>query len=296
MAETMSQDEVDQLLNAMADCGIDERQEETRRIKLYDFRYPEIFSKDNIRKVSYAAEEVVNSMEEQQFLPMHVAFIDQISSETFIRMMPCPGYIAMYGKSSDGTDGPRVLIHVDTIAMNIMSRKLAQVDFEEEDLKNQNISGIQLEAARQISSKFLDAFLSFVQKDAVKFWRRKHSLQPSGWWAHPNEMGVNIGIEVTPGGVINLWMPKCLVNNLFVKKEIKVKPAVKVDAVDSTLDFIIDAGEGTIEFASKFSVGDIVKIIDPKLLVKIGGVPKFGFRIQDEYEGKKRKVNIHGKF
>lgn len=56
MTETLSQDEIDQLLTAISSGDIDTEdvapQQDPRKIKIYDFKRPDKFSKEQIRTVS----------------------------------------------------------------------------------------------------------------------------------------------------------------------------------------------------------------------------------------------------
>ena len=56
MTEVLSQDEIDQLLNALTSGEVDaedmSKSQDQRKIKLYDFKRPDKFSKDQIRTIS----------------------------------------------------------------------------------------------------------------------------------------------------------------------------------------------------------------------------------------------------
>jgi flagellar motor switch protein FliM len=98
--EVLSQDEIDQLLTAI-NAGDTEPEDfrpaaNNRKIKIYDFKRPDRFSREQIRTVSMMHEmfaRSVTSMLSSYFRMMvhvHVASIDQLTYEEFIRSIPAP--------------------------------------------------------------------------------------------------------------------------------------------------------------------------------------------------------------
>lgn len=97
MSEVLSQDQIDELLKA-----IDAKDEDfkpvrdSRRIKIYDFRRPDKFSKIQMRELSIVFENVARSIknflltELHQKINVHVASVDQLTFEEFNRSLPIP--------------------------------------------------------------------------------------------------------------------------------------------------------------------------------------------------------------
>ena len=105
MNEVLSQDEIDQLLQATS-TGESEADEfkpvtDTRRIKIYDFRRPDKFSKEQIRTVSNMHETFARltttslSAQLRTLVHVHVASVDQLTYEEFIRSIPTPTTLAV---------------------------------------------------------------------------------------------------------------------------------------------------------------------------------------------------------
>ena len=107
--EVLSQDEIDQLLNAISngsddddDFNDDDGKEErrTRRIKIYDFKRPDRFSKEQIHRVCYIFECVCREMTTyfseklRSLCHFYVASVDQITYEEFLRSIPTPTTLA----------------------------------------------------------------------------------------------------------------------------------------------------------------------------------------------------------
>jgi len=122
MAEVLSADEIDALLNAISgsssgsaasgsassaptdgasgDSSSGSESEPRRRFKVYDWRRPDRFTKRQIRAISKISErftrEVSTSLERETGcgFSIHVASIDQLLYEEFIRSIPAPSFIA----------------------------------------------------------------------------------------------------------------------------------------------------------------------------------------------------------
>ena len=95
MTEVLSQDEIDQLLTAISsgEMAPEEASAPTdqRKIKIYDFKRPDKFSKDQIRTVSIMHETFARqtttalSSQLRSLAHVHVASVDQLTYEEFIR-------------------------------------------------------------------------------------------------------------------------------------------------------------------------------------------------------------------
>lgn len=94
MSEVLAQDEIDKLLVAINagedDCNL----RDNRKIKIYDFKRPDVFSKQEIRDISCIAENIARAF--ARFLTseydisgiVHVESVDQLTFEEDIRAMP----------------------------------------------------------------------------------------------------------------------------------------------------------------------------------------------------------------
>jgi len=103
--EVLSQDEIDQLLTAInaGDVEDDEMRpaSDSRKIKIYDFKRPDKFQKDHIRFISMVFEvfsRLTTTTLSAQCCSMahvHVASVDQLTYEEFIRSIPTPTTLAI---------------------------------------------------------------------------------------------------------------------------------------------------------------------------------------------------------
>ncbi|MBO4546997.1 MAG: flagellar motor switch protein FliM, partial [Treponema sp.] len=105
MVDVLSQDEIDQLLNAI-NTGQSETDDykavsDTRKIKIYDFKRPDKFSKEQIRTVQIMHETFARltttslSAQLRSLVHVHVATVDQLTYEEFIRSIPTPTTLAV---------------------------------------------------------------------------------------------------------------------------------------------------------------------------------------------------------
>jgi flagellar motor switch protein FliM len=103
--EVLSQEEIDQLLTAIT-AGDTEPEDfrpahECRRIKIYDFKRPDKFSKEQIRTMSILHETFARHatfvLTNQFKIPchIHVASVDQLTYDEFIRSIPTPTTLAV---------------------------------------------------------------------------------------------------------------------------------------------------------------------------------------------------------
>lgn len=121
MTEVLSQDEIDKLLNAISSgsgtgedrfAGIDNSKKQ-RNIKTYDFKRPDKFSKEQIRTVSIMHETFSRlastslSAQLRCLVHVHVASVDQLTYEEFIRSIPMPTTLAVI--SMDPLKGQAIL-------------------------------------------------------------------------------------------------------------------------------------------------------------------------------------------
>ena len=96
-SEVLSQDQIDELLKAI-EAGEDDFTpiRKTRKIKIYDFKRPDVFSKCELRDISSISEGIARNI--RRFLnsdydinaKVHVASVDQLTYEEFARTMPTP--------------------------------------------------------------------------------------------------------------------------------------------------------------------------------------------------------------
>ena len=130
MTEVLSQDEIDQLLTAI-NTGDSEAEDfrsvnDTRKIKIYDFKRPDKFSKEHIRTVSMMHETFARltttslSAQLRSMAHVHVATVEQLTYEEFIRSIPTPTTLAVI--NMDPLKGSAVLEIDPAVTFSIIDR------------------------------------------------------------------------------------------------------------------------------------------------------------------------------
>ena len=130
MTEILSQDEIDQLLMAISsgDAETDDFRPaaDTRKIKIYDFKRPDKFSKEQIRTVSIMHETFARltttslSAQLRSMVHVHVASVDQLTYEEFIRSIPTPTTLAVI--NMDPLKGNAILEIDPAVTFSIIER------------------------------------------------------------------------------------------------------------------------------------------------------------------------------
>src|SRR5215469_12267216 len=130
MTEVLSQDEIDQLLTAI-NAGDTEPEDfrpaaDSRKIKIYDFKRPDKFSKEQIRTVSIMHETFARltttslSAQLRSMVHVHVASVDQLTYEEFIRSIPTPTTLAII--NMDPLKGNAILEIDPAVTFSIIDR------------------------------------------------------------------------------------------------------------------------------------------------------------------------------
>lgn len=107
MAEVLSQSEIDALLSALSTGDVEEEQlmvseEETHKVKKYDFRSPQKFSKDHIRtleKVHDNFARIISNYLSGQLrknVKVDIQSVEQITYQEFIHSIPNPTIITLF--------------------------------------------------------------------------------------------------------------------------------------------------------------------------------------------------------
>ena len=130
MNEILSQDEIDQLLSAISSgqSDVDDYKpvSDTRKIKIYDFKRPDKFSKEQIRTVQIMHETFARltttslSAQLRSLVHVHVATVDQLTYEEFIRSIPTPTTLAVI--NMDPLKGNAVLEIDPAITFSMIDR------------------------------------------------------------------------------------------------------------------------------------------------------------------------------
>ena len=130
MTEVLSQAEIDQLLTAISYSEPepeDNRQIADRRnIRIWDFRRPDKFSKEQIRTISFMHETFARltttslATQLRSLVNVHVASVDQLTYEEFLRSIPSPTALSVI--NMDPLAGSAILEIDPAITFTIIDR------------------------------------------------------------------------------------------------------------------------------------------------------------------------------
>lgn len=315
MNEVLTQDEIDQLLQAIS--GEDNEDfkpvKDTRRIKIYDMMRPDVLSKEDIRLMYMVMEEIFPKLMKvwKKIFPnlenAHLTSIDQLTFEEFIRCSPIPTVIGLG------------MIGQFPIAVNLGNHLNTYLGDEVMEHINDNDKckkAIEKGIVKPIIYSFTELFFrkklsSFIQKPAnYKFetnpmfvngnYERYYKPKTSQTYFSPSEMVALLTIECKGNPeAIEFCIPWKLVKKaiklyngeidnketFFSKeffKDIKVPVNVSIGSKMISIEDLIGMGEGTILELNKLA-GEPVDILAGDKKVAEGEIvvieENFGVRV-----------------
>lgn len=112
MPDVLSQDEIDALLSALSTGEVnaeDVKNEETkRRVKVYDFRRPDKFSKDQLRTIEFMHENYARLLSTslatylRTIVDVHLLSVQQMTYGEFVQSLPSPTIVSVFDLSPLG--------------------------------------------------------------------------------------------------------------------------------------------------------------------------------------------------
>ena len=164
MTDTLSQDEIDDLLSAITKgedinhAGFDEDVKEKKRIKAYDFKRPSKFSKEQLRTISMMHETFARltttslSAQLRSIVNVHVAAVDELTYDEFIRSLSSPTTAAIV--NMDPLKGSAVMELDPSITFTIIDRLLGG-EGTASLTENRELSDIESSVAEMIMVRIL---------------------------------------------------------------------------------------------------------------------------------------------
>ncbi|OLN33497.1 flagellar motor switch protein FliM [Desulfosporosinus metallidurans] len=228
MGDVLSQSEIDALLSALSDGQVDAEEMKTtktqKRIRVYDFKRPNKFSKDQIHSLQNIYENYCRGLTTYFSGHLHsvieskVLSIEQITYDEFIRSLPNPTVLGLYSLNPlEGT----VLMEVSpTLAFTIVDRLLGGQGQDVE--KNRDLTEIERTIVEHRLTQIIDL--------TGEAWAEVYELKPQfvametnpqfTQIVAPNEMIVLVTLEVSIGeamGMINICMPYLVLEPILDK-------------------------------------------------------------------------------
>ncbi|MDQ0214293.1 flagellar motor switch protein FliM [Oikeobacillus pervagus] len=303
--DILSQSEIDALLSALSTGEMDadelKKEEETKKIKVYDFKRALRFSKDQIRSLTRLHENFARllttyfSAQLRTYVQISVASVDQIPYEEFIRSIPNMTILNVF-------EVPplvgRILMEVNpNVAYAMMDRMLG----------GQGTSMNKVENLTEIETKIMSNMFERAIEYYPEAWANIAEISPLLTdfevnpqflqMVSPNETVVVISLNTTVGeatGMINICIPHVVLEPIIPKlsvhywmqtSEKKERKAGELESLETrikkaNIPVVVELGGSTITIEDflLLSAGDVIElkqsITDP-LQVKIGEIPKF---------------------
>lgn len=305
MTEILSQEEIDTLLTAISSGEVNQEDYsmagEQKKVKIYDFKRPDKFSKDQIRTLQMMHETFARltttalSAQLRALVQVHVASVDQLTYEEFIRSIPNPTTLAVV--NMDPLKGSAVLEIDPSITFTIIDRLFGG---RGESYKiSRELTDIELSVMEGIIVRILGN-LRESWSTVIDLRPRLGNIETNPQFAQivpPNDMVVLITLETKVGeveGMTNLCIPYITIEPIISKlsaqywyssirrgesEENKVIIQNRLDQVKIPLVVEVGSVDVRIRELLNMSIGDCVKLehtrISEEMQVKVAGRSKF---------------------
>jgi len=307
MTDILSQDEIDQLLNAINTGDVQAndfaQQEEQKKVKIYDFKRPDKFSKDQIRTVQMMHETFARltttalSAKLRAMVQVHVTSVDQLTYDEFIRSIPNPTTMAIL--NMDPLKGNSILEVDPEITFTIIDRLFGGVG--EHYKISRELTDIEMSVIESIVVSILGN-LREAWSTVIDLRPRLGNIETNPQFAQivpPNEMVMLITLETKIGeteGMMNLCIPYITIEPIIQKLSAqywfssirKGETDVNKQVIQSRMEQVeveisVEVGSVNLSYNSVMAlkVGDVVKLpvtLRNEFIFKVGGRSKFKCR------------------
>ena len=305
MTEVLSQDEIDQLLTAISSGEVDTAEvhqaTDQRKIKIYDFKRPDKFSKDQIRTVSIMHETFARltttslSAQLRSLVHVHVASVDQLTYEEFIRSIPNPTTLAVI--NMDPLKGSAILEIDPSVTFSIIDRLFGGKG--EGSKFTRDLTDIEQSVMEGIIVRILGN-LREAWSTVIDLRPRLGQIETNPQFAQivpPTEMVVLVTLETKVGeveGMMNFCIPYLTIEPIISKLSAQywyssVRRGTttenlnilreRLENVEITLVAEIGRMNLTVREVLSLRVGDIIRLdgvrVNDPLVLKIGDRKKF---------------------
>lgn len=357
MTEILSQDEIDSLLNAISSGAADEhtatvssggldmgggttitapagpslvkkKVQRQRKVKLYDFKRPDKFSKDQIRTLQMIHEVFARlttaalSAQLRTIAHLHVASVDQLTYEEFMKSIPNPTTLTVV--DMEPLEGSSIIEIDPAIAFTMIDRLFGgkgvsiQISREMTDIEQSVIEKIMLRILNNLKEAWVNVVDLKPRLEKIESNPQFVQIVP------PNDMVVLITLETKVGeveGMTNLCIPYIVIEPIInklsaqfwyasIRRGSTAESLKRLEKKLNDIEFTIAGELGTtllsVEDILKLQIGDVIKldqehnellkmIVDnfPKFLVKVGiSNNRYALQIVEEIDTVKEMKDI----
>ncbi len=312
MTDILSQDEIDQLLSAISSGELPAeeftQQTEQKKVKIYDFKRPDKFSKDQIRTVQMMHETFSRltttalSAKLRSMVGVHVTSVDQLTYEEFIRSIPNPTTLALI--NMDPLKGNAILEIDPVITFTVIDRLFGgagehfKISRELTDIEMSVIEGVIV----QILNNLREAWAT-----VIDLRPRLGTIETNPQFAQivpPSEMVMLITLETKIGeseGMMNLCIPYITIEPIIAKLSAQYWfSSIRRGETDANKTIIQDRLE-QVQVSISVEVGTIHLSFNDVLQIKKGDIIKlnnttirddFTFKVEDRPKYKCRPGRV----
>ena len=305
MTDILSQDEIDQLLSAISSGEVQtedySQPKEQKKVKIYDFKRPDKFSKDQIRTVQMMHETFARltttalSAKLRALVEVHVTSVDQLTYEEFIRSIPNPTTLALI--NMDPLKGSSILEIDPAITFTIIDRLFGGAG--EHYKVSRELTDIELSVIEAVVVHILSN-LRESWSTVVDLRPRLGAVETNPQFAQivpPNEMVMLITLETKIAdseGMINLCIPYITIEPIIQKLsaqywfssirkgESEVNKKIIQGRLENVfVDLSVEIGSADFTFSDIMNLkeNDVIKLSNTSIrddfVLKVGGRSKF---------------------
>lgn len=304
MGDVLSQAEIDALLSALSDGQVDAEEIKTtkvqKKIRVYDFKRPNKFSKDQIHSLQNIHENYCRALTTYLSGHLHsvietkVISIEQITYDEFIRSLPSPTILGIF--SMGPLEGTLLLEMSPSLAFTMIDRLLGGQGYGSE--KNRDLTEIEQTIVEHRVEQMIN-LIGEAWSEVIESQPEFISLETNPQFTQivaPNEMIVLVTLEVRVGemvGMINLCLPYLVLEPILDKlstlflfstqakvtspEQIKViRKKIEWAKVDMTT--LLGQSEILVRDLLELAPGDVIPLIQnvkEPLSVYVGNFKKF---------------------
>ena len=305
--DVLSQNEIDELLSALSTGTVSAQEiqdeEKQKKIKLYDFKRPDKFSKDQIRTLYMIHENFARllntylSAHLRTMVNIEVASVDQLTYEEFIRSLPNPTVIGIFQMRP--LKGSAVFEMNPALIFSMIDRLFGGVGGSFS--KSRSLTDIE----ESIVSRVMDGALEQLQdawRQVIELTPQLSTLESNPQFTQvvaPNDMVVIITLQakiMQTEGLITLCLPYLVlepimskltttfwVSSSSAKKDTQQNTVLQKRLIKTPVPVSVLLGKTTINFYElmNLSVGDALPLNskhDGELSLVVGQKEKFKCR------------------
>ena len=305
MAEdVLSQSEIDKLLSALSDGSVSaeevKAEEEERKVKVYDFKRPDRFSKDQIRTLFMLHESfsrLLNtylSASLRTMVDIEVLSVEQLTYQEFVQSMANPSVIGILALPPLKGN---IIVEVNTdVAFAYIDRVFGGEG--KSGLKSRALTDIETAVMR----RFIDTVTNYFKEawsNVVEFRPNFETMETNPQFAQivpPSDMVVLVTIHIKMGeveGMMNICIPYLVLEPVMSKLTTSFWVASSVDK-ESSPEQVAELQRKIERTRVAFSVelGSVNTLTKDELVCYVGSNAKF--RARPGTSGKRMAVQISG--